>query len=238
MKYARHRAHSSLNDDDFLQAAFPLSKAVPSSHYTQHGFVAYRRAESRNRRLNLSAAVEDSFDGAEQSSRMNKAEEGSISKTYIASRYPATLMGWDLEHKISMLNAYSELDRLTSTKPKKPVSSRHISMSVRSKAKDHDFSLLKKQFTRDNRQSKQDRVLTKPPNKVLQTIDRLFKRPRQSISKPPSRPHQKASLTPEPFRAMMREPSYFCSSKLVSLLRSTTEKRSLSTELARNIGEA
>jgi hypothetical protein len=99
-----------------------------------------------------------------------------------------------------MMNAYSELEELAGIKPKQPVF-QDIPTSVRIKvSRDSEFSLLKKQFDRDNTQKTQAKCLTKPPNKVLQTINQLFKNLSNRLPNPPT-PHQIASLT-APLHAM------------------------------------
>lgn len=256
MKVSGSRGLNSLSffDDDVksLQSSVLfVSKAVPSNHYSQQAFAAYRRAESRNRKLNLFADFDDSFD-VEYVPRLLKPESSPTSKSFVTSRFPAALLSRDLEHKISMLNAFHQLEELTDTKPKRPVITRTNSSSVRRQVKrDDELSLLKKRLKSDNC-GECDRsscnCIKAVPDSYLKRMNRLFVRARRSIShsskvihhQPPSnsrgnRPQTSKSST----KRVQSNISYDRppQSKLLSLLRSATEQRSFVTELVRNIDE-
>lgn len=140
-----------LYDDDarpLLSSDLSFSRVVPTSHYTQRAFIAYKKACNRNRSLNLFADVADSFDTAVPSSRSSARK---ASKGYVTSRYPESGLSCGLELKISMLNAYHQLEELAGIQPKKLAKTRAASAQVRRSAKQEpDISLLKLKLTRED----------------------------------------------------------------------------------------
>mmetsp|Transcript_23381 Transcript_23381/g.41490 ORF Transcript_23381/g.41490 Transcript_23381/m.41490 type:complete len:260 (-) Transcript_23381:309-1088(-) len=257
MKVSCSRAlhNFSFNEDDIKSldtSDLFISKAVPDKHYAQQGFVAYKKAGSRNKRLNLFGDFDNSFEIVEHVPRLIKPEISPTSKTYVTSRYPASILSRDLEHKISMLNAYHQLEELTDTKPKKPVITRTNSASIRKRTqRDTDLSTLRLRIARDIcGQCNRSACTCAPavPDTYLKRMSRLFQKARRSTSHSTKFNIQKPSSSsqrsrPQTSKSLVkRVPSNLSydrpqQSKLLSLLRSATEKRSFVTELVRNIDE-
>jgi hypothetical protein len=201
--YSRVLHSFSFNESDLDSSGLLTSKAVPSSHYSQQGFTAYKKAQVRNRKLNLFADFEDSFE-IMHVPKLIQAELSPTSKAFVTSRFPAAPLSSDLEQKISMLNAYHHLEELRDVKPKKSVILRHSSTSVRNKAqKDSELDLLKRQLTRDDcRECRRTscRCVQTAPDKYLQRMNRLLIRARRSTSQATAKPLQRSRSKAQSFR--------------------------------------
>mmetsp|Transcript_25613 Transcript_25613/g.44777 ORF Transcript_25613/g.44777 Transcript_25613/m.44777 type:complete len:219 (+) Transcript_25613:1968-2624(+) len=114
------------------KGAFNLVREVPQSHYTQSRFLAYHRAEERNRRL-LKHPSHAEFDLANEVLKMFRTEtpcDSSVKRPYTISRFPDACISQDLEGKCNMINAYQHIDLISETSPKKLP--RRLSLNIRS----------------------------------------------------------------------------------------------------------
>lgn len=118
--------------DPTVHNSFYLVREVPQSHYTQTRFLAYHRAEERNRRL-LKDPSNIEFDLANEVLKMFRTEtpcETKRKRPYTISRFPESNVSQNLAGKCEIINAYQHIDLLTEVTPKKL--SRKLSIKVRS----------------------------------------------------------------------------------------------------------
>lgn len=161
------------------------SRVVPPSHYTQRTFVAYKKAESRNRRLKLLGNTKESFELEKlKPSLLAIDSPKTASKSFITSRFPVSGLSSGLERKISMLNAYHQLGELADSKPKRPVTARTKSASVR-RITDRDtaMSMLRQRLIRDSCETCKRSICdcVKPaPDDYLERMGRLFTKARST----------------------------------------------------------